>query len=494
MSPYNITYTPLQTLNITPVSVATVPFQRIDLLHGGSKYTGGFDPYNKNYWASLASVALPGAIIGVVFWLAANVFMLVSCVLRCCCCNFWCCSRHPDDGKGTTIGRTKKMIAVILAVGFTLATTAGGIIILIKGKDVKTDVDGLIGILQSQVNNIIGIVQQLITSANTINSYGGVQISSTSIQSALSSMQSIQTTLTNATDKVNKYLSKTKQASIIVGAVTIGYMALLNMSLVAPSWLQWIIKMFLPWFSVVSWLLFGIFYMVYYGIHDMCQSIAQYVANEFDSPLGKAIPCSSGTIASGLSAIGQIESNVQNLIVEFNDLMALVPSSCGVPQLCNLYGSSANQYGLYQMQSCTAPGVFISDFATAYSKFVCTSTSSTACVAACTPILQSEYNKMSAVVSSLSILPNMTSIATCDFVTQTFYDVLSQSCTPFKTTLRDIWTSFILIGLGFSTLLYVYTAVSNWIQIKWGSKEFSNIGEQQTGSVATAAPIVQPAP
>ena len=80
----------------------------------------------------------------------------------------------------------------------------------------------------------------------------------------------------------------------------------------------------LPWMLIITWFLFGVVYIIYWFMDDLCGSLQQYQGYFFSSPVGKFLPCASAASAAG-TAIGCVRF-FSHLWFELSDTLTFLPA------------------------------------------------------------------------------------------------------------------------------------------------------------------------
>lgn len=169
-------------------------------------------------------------------------------------------------------------------------------------------------------------VLQAISTANSLAS-SSTQSASAQVLQAQSSVAAIRSTVVTGTNAIRVYTGYVELAATITASVFAGY-AILMAGVATLSHSRWApcsspnrpssldergpwrrratggLLLALPWLLLVTWVLFGATYVLYYFLHDLCGSLQQYQGNELGSPLTRLLPCQQDTIVKGLAAVG----------------------------------------------------------------------------------------------------------------------------------------------------------------------------------------------
>ncbi|KAJ8563371.1 hypothetical protein K7X08_031823 [Anisodus acutangulus] len=425
---------------------------RIDPLDNLKKYRGGFDITNKHYWRSTSFTGVYGYAIAVLWLLCGlgyGLFLL----------NSTCCCKRKNRGfkKRSTCFKHCYLWLTLSAIFLTiLAITATG---LVLGGNAK---------LRSRADTIVDIIIDTADEASeTIHTTtGALREMSTDLQhtdigdEAANFLIPTSNSLERQAADIRREASKNRR--LIEKGLEILYIVttlVISLNLVAVIALTGfgILKFrrtFLCWiFTILCWLLFGIYFSIDNFAGDTCTALESFQINPYNNSLSSILPCDE--LLSAESILYDVSEGIRQVVNQVN--RELSTHYGNVAQICNPF-SGAPDYNYEPDQNCPSSAIRIGDLPRIIKMLTCTDTN---CRGGVLMISRRDFNNIEAYTTALKrildVYPGMESLAECNTVYHSFSDILDEHCKPLKKNAHMTRGGFIFLSIVMVALVLIWT-------------------------------------
>lgn len=452
----------LQTQPSSTIRPLAVRGDRRDPLNNFHKYRAGYDVKNKHYWASAIYTGVYGYAIGVA-WLILGALLLLTA-----CCHI-CCRRRqksPEAHKSFYywIPRVLVVLLSLFAIGCIIT-------LFIRNRQFHTQAFRVRDSISDSADDATGSVRNVssaLTRVNTLvskyNIPGLTQIGTT-VTSLNQQADSITKDVDDNIRTINRLINGIEIALYVILAITL-FLVLVGLLSALLGWRTILfLIILLGWLmTVLTWVLFGVFFAVNNVTSDTCQAFTEYLQAPANTTLDKLLPCVDLATASSASTVARL--GVKNIVGQANTIVTQIQQTSAragrnssVPSVCDPIGPAPT----YNYTStCPSGTVQIGQLPQVLQPYVCTvEPISNQCAAQgqiVTPTQNTTINDFSQAGQSLvMIIPAVNSLTNCSFVYNTFDSIVTYRCRPAKASLRNLWIPLLLlsIALTFLTLAWI---------------------------------------
>lgn len=221
--------------------------------------------------------------------------------------------------------------------------------------------------------------------------------------------------------------------------------------------------------TTLCWVLTGIDFFLHTFAEDTCSAFSDFEQNPHDKSLSSLLPCmdssSSEKIMVGIGyTVHTFIAELNSKITEYYRFVGLAEQSedlVGVIKICEPFSGAPNFS--YMPESCPKDAITVADLPLVLARFTCYQyNSSRECESNGKFLPEASYNMVSAysrcVQNLLDIYPDLKSLTECSFVKDTFSDVVSHQCRPFRVSIRLLWSSMLSLSIVMVVLVLIWVA------------------------------------
>lgn len=461
----------LQVQPSTTTRPLAVRGDRRDPLNGFKKYRQGYDVKNKHYWASAIYTGVYGYAIGVA-WLLLGLLLALAA-----CCKLCCCRRERAPKYHSAFYYWLPRILVLLLSLFAIGCI---ITLFIRNRQFHTQAFLVRDSIQSSANDATGSVRNVSTTLSSVSALlskyniAGLNSIGSTVTSLNQQADSITNKVNSNIHTYNRLINGIEIALIVILAVAL-FLVLAGLISALMGWRAiFFLIILLGWLlTVLTWILFGLFFAVNNIASDTCLAFSQYLQAPANTTLDNLLPCVNLATASSASSVAR--QGVNNIIVQANGVVTQINQANAqlgrtntVPNVCDPIGPApAYTYS----NSCPQGTVAIGQLPQVLQPYVCPSDPITsACASAgrvVTPTQNTTANDFSQGGQGLvSIIPAITSLTNCSFVYNTFNAIVTQRCSPAKHALRNLWIPLLLLSIALTLLTTSWLLANHRNKIK----------------------------
>ncbi|KAH1098046.1 hypothetical protein J1N35_014967 [Gossypium stocksii] len=442
---------------------------RPDILRHFKHYLGGWDITNRHYWASVGFTGAAGFIFAALWFVS---FGLVLAVYHCC---GW---RINIEGKKSDHSQT---ICLVMLILFTSVAATGCILLSIGQDEFHDEALHTLNYVVNQSDYTVQIlknVTQYLSLAKTI-SVAQLFLPSdvmTDIDKLNIDLNTAADTLTEKTEenavKIKRVFNAVRLALITVAAVML-ILALLGL-LMSILGHQHAIHIFIVsgWLLVaVTFILYGVFVIMNNAISDTCLAMEEWVENPHaETALSNILPCvdprttnhtltqSKQVITSIVDVVNTYIYSIANIDLSPDDNRYYNQSGPTMPPLCYPFDSQLQdrQCGSYEVSMANASLVWQNYMCMVSESGLCNTTGR---------ITPDRFTQLVAAINESYALehytPPLLCLQNCDFVRDTFQNIISNYCHPLERYLKMVNAGLGLISVGVLLCLVLWIFYAN---------------------------------
>ncbi|XP_061339272.1 uncharacterized protein LOC133285961 isoform X2 [Gastrolobium bilobum] len=405
---------------------------RPDILRRFRHYRGGWDIANRHYWASVGFTGGAGFILAFLWLISFGLALVIHL-----CCGWGI--NIKDEGSNHS-----QRICLTLLLLFTCVAATGSILLSV-GQDKFHEM-----LLPSDImDDIDNLNMDLNTAADTLSE----QTNENSV-------------------KIRKVFNAVHLALIVMAAVML-LLALIGLILsICGHQHAILIFVISGWLLVATtFLLCGVFMILNNAISDTCMAMGEWVENpQAESALSNILPCvDQRTTNKTLFQSKQVVTNIVSVVNRFVYNTADANPTKGsenyynqsgpaMPPLCYPFDSE------FRDRQCTDQEVSSTNASSVWKKYECELSKYGICasVGRVTPMIYSEL--VAAVNESYALehyTPLLLSLQNCNFVRDTFKEIVSSYCPPLNHYLKVINAGLGLISVGVLLCLVLWILYAN---------------------------------
>uniref|UniRef100_A0A0E0KVW5 Uncharacterized protein n=1 Tax=Oryza punctata TaxID=4537 RepID=A0A0E0KVW5_ORYPU len=415
--------------------LAAARTHRSDPLANLTMYSGGWNISDQHYWASVAYTAVPLFLVGMLWFI---VFGIVLLIISCCCCF--------RRNKNNTYSPASYFTSLIFLIIFTLATTAGCIILhcgqeLFHSSTINT-VDYIVGQGNLTVDNLRNFSGSLAAAKNI-----GVD----QVFLPVEVQQKIDVIEEKLNSSANEFSTRALENSKKIKHVVDNMQY--NLKVIAAVMFGLAVLGFL--FSIL-----GLQFLVSLVVADTCVAMDDWVTHpQAHTALDDILPCVDVTTANesmyrSEEVTAQLVALVNNVIVNISNrdfppsLRPLYINQSGplMPTLCDPFNPDMSP------RKCAPGEVNFDTAAVEWKKFECQTTGPPGSEVCATEgrVTPAAYGQMTAAASISQGLyqygPFLMELQDCSFVRETFTAISDNNCPGLERYSRHVYLGLLLIS------------------------------------------------
>ncbi|XP_050884122.1 uncharacterized protein LOC127087287 isoform X2 [Lathyrus oleraceus] len=402
---------------------------RVDPLENFTKYRGGFNISNKNYWSSLIFTGVYGYGIGMLFLLCGILYGVFLVIAK------FCYRENDEGGK-----RMKKVlfpcnyktcdVLLILLVLFLMliAIVATGLVLVGSVRfhsEAKISVDIIIETANEASETIHNTTEALKGMENSLME-ANVNIE------ASSNLDSTAEKLDDASENIEMQARKNRR--------------LINKGL-KIVFVTTIVIMCLNLLAVTVLSVCGVLRLrrsLYIFSSDACIALDNFQENPYNNSLSSILPCQE--LLKAKPVLSEFSSGIYHLVNEVNANLSMQAASYPNPvHVCNPFSEPPNYF--YQPENCPENAIRIGDIP----KVLKSGNFMT----------NSEYARVETYTNSiqdlLNVYPSMEHLLECQIVKDAFSQVLVHHCKPMKKYGKMAWVGMVFLGVVMVLLILLWT-------------------------------------
>jgi hypothetical protein len=412
-----------------------------------------------------------GYAIGVAWLLLGLILALAAC------CNLCCCRRERVPKDHSSVYYWLPRILVLLLSLFAIGCI---ITLFVRNKQFHTQAFNVRDSIQASANDATGAVRNVSTELSRVDrlvskyNIAGLDRIGATVTSLNQQADNVNNKVNDNIRTYNRLFNGIEIALVVILAVAL-FLVLAGLLSACIGWRTiFFLIILLGWLlTVLTWILFGIFFAVNNIATDTCQAFSEYLQAPANTTLDGLLPCVDLATASSASAVAR--QGVDNIIVQANNVVTQINQANArlgrtntVPTVCDPIGP-APEYAY--SNTCPQGTVEIGQLPQVLQPYICpTEPVTTACAAAgrvVTPTQNTTINDFSQGGQGLvSILPEVNSLTNCSFVYNTFETIVNERCNPFKKAIRNLWIPLLLLSIALTLLTVAWILANHRNKVK----------------------------
>ncbi|GBG70002.1 hypothetical protein CBR_g4829 [Chara braunii] len=446
---------------------------RVNPAHKFDKYRGGYDISNSDYWASAVFTGVVGFVLGIGWFLAAVVPLIVVC-----------CSRRESERTVKILPEWSKKMYFWLPVGLMVLllgmSIAGSWVLFSGDKKFGRRARTIEHVIQEaaynatlkakDVSTSLGEMERILRPANGQLAFQVRKAKAKLDEQSRQANQKLARTL----QKADRLLRALKicllvATSLVVGIVAAGAVAVLCR-----------VKRLVCIIIVVGWILaalmfvlFGCYTALYNVTDDTCVAMDEYVQRPGNTSFEKVIPCMN--LESTRQVLKTSKGAVHKFVSEMNKFIKFKNSgvasvffpSADIPDVCSPFGPPPD----YLPTPCEPGTANLQDVPKILEPLRCDIDNFGSCVRKKRPIIKSVYDNMTAYAAAAQkigvAVPPAEELANCQFVTDTFEILVEQQCGTSKKVVLQMAYGFLLVSVAMVGLVLAWILAHRHIA-EWG--------------------------
>lgn len=430
------------------------------------RYRGGYDVTSKHYWASAVFTGVYGYVIGLAWLLLGLILALLACC-RLCSRRERATSEHHSSN-WYLIPRIVVAVLSLLAIGFFIALFVVNQRAFNQTTKVKTTLVEAATLVTDTIHTVTGALGGVEDAVQKYDIPGWQALNAT--EAKLDQQADL------VTAKINRDVHKFNQ---ILNALEITFIVILSLGLflvvvgLVAAILRWrrvfFVLIVFGWIlTALAWLVFGLLFALNNVASDTCQALTEFLQAPGNTTLDSFLPCVDSatseaallTVSEGASSIVQEANSTIITIQKVNNFFG--KGNGTILSLCNPFGPPPDYN---YTETCPAGTLPIGELPQVLAPYVCMTNMTTFQCITDGRFVSSDsnatlYEFSEGAQNLLNTVPELSKLADCSFVTDTFNNFVNRRCHPLKAAIRHLWILMLLLSI-FLTMLTAFWILAN---------------------------------